>query len=195
MALDWLVLFVVAANVALFSVLLGMSLRLSRDNVHRPVMSRGLQILALICVVFIIGNLQRLGIQGVRLDLLSDEAAQFLLGPAQTVLGVSATITVIIALVFGLVIRKRLVTTDLTVSVMTEGRGNIVAATEIGLTAREYEILEAIFSGALTNEELAERLYVSTSTVSSHVSSIMAKAGVSTRRELLLLTRHQEDSS
>jgi DNA-binding CsgD family transcriptional regulator len=56
------------------------------------------------------------------------------------------------------------------------------AAHPIGLTPREAEVLELLREG-LTNAEIAERLYLSTRTVDHHVSSILAKMGVSTRAE------------
>jgi DNA-binding CsgD family transcriptional regulator/tetratricopeptide (TPR) repeat protein len=51
-----------------------------------------------------------------------------------------------------------------------------------GLTAREAEVLEVLREG-LTNVEIAQRLFLSSRTVDHHVSSILAKMGVSTRAE------------
>jgi DNA-binding NarL/FixJ family response regulator len=51
-----------------------------------------------------------------------------------------------------------------------------------GLTRREQEVLALMVEG-LTNAEIAERLVVSLSTVKTHVSSIIAKLGASTRTE------------
>jgi NarL family two-component system response regulator LiaR len=50
------------------------------------------------------------------------------------------------------------------------------------LTQREHEVLKLVVDG-LTNAEIAERLVVSLSTVKTHVSSIIAKLGASTRTE------------
>lgn len=52
----------------------------------------------------------------------------------------------------------------------------------VGLTPREQDVLALIVEG-LTNAEIAERLIVSLSTVKTHVSSIIAKLGASTRTE------------
>lgn len=56
------------------------------------------------------------------------------------------------------------------------------AAHPAGLTAREAEVLTALSEG-LTNAEIARRLYLSSRTVDHHVSSILAKLGVSSRAE------------
>jgi DNA-binding NarL/FixJ family response regulator len=51
-----------------------------------------------------------------------------------------------------------------------------------GLTAREAEVLDVLREG-LTNAEIAQRLYLSPRTVDHHVSSILAKLGVSSRAD------------
>jgi NarL family two-component system response regulator LiaR len=50
------------------------------------------------------------------------------------------------------------------------------------LTGRERQVLELMADG-LTNADIAERLVIGVATVKTHVSSIMAKLGVSTRTE------------
>lgn len=55
-------------------------------------------------------------------------------------------------------------------------------ANPAGLTARQLEVLECLTQG-LTNAEIAQRLFVSVRTVEHHVEAILAKLGVSTRRE------------
>ena len=76
---------------------------------------------------------------------------------------------------------------DETVEAMAPGANYDIAASDLALTAREAEILGAIFDGALSDEEIAERLFVSRSTVSSHITNLMKKTGAKTRRELLLV--------
>ena len=55
-------------------------------------------------------------------------------------------------------------------------------ANPAGLTDRQLEILRLVAVG-LSNAEIAQRLVVSTRTVDHHVSAILAKLGVPTRRE------------
>lgn len=57
-----------------------------------------------------------------------------------------------------------------------------------GLTARQVEVLRLMADG-LTNAELAERLYLSVKTVGHHVSAILAKLGVASRREAIRRAR------
>ena len=52
-----------------------------------------------------------------------------------------------------------------------------------GLTAREVEVLGLVSEG-LTDAEVAQRLFISRRTAEHHVSSILAKVGASSRREL-----------
>ena len=54
------------------------------------------------------------------------------------------------------------------------------------LTDREREVLDLMAKG-LNNPEIAQRLFVSRSTVKAHVSSILSKLGASSRAEALAL--------
>jgi DNA-binding CsgD family transcriptional regulator/tetratricopeptide (TPR) repeat protein len=51
------------------------------------------------------------------------------------------------------------------------------------LTPREAEVAELLVEG-LTNAEIAARLYISTKTAGHHVSSVLAKLGVTSRRQV-----------
>jgi len=53
-----------------------------------------------------------------------------------------------------------------------------------GISKREFEVLELIAAG-MSNNDIAERLFVSTSTVKTHVSNILAKLEASRRTEAI----------
>lgn len=64
-------------------------------------------------------------------------------------------------------------------------------APDFCLTKREQEVLALLVQG-LNNPEIAERLYVSRSTVKVHVSNILAKLGVANRAEAISVAlRHK----
>ena len=57
------------------------------------------------------------------------------------------------------------------------------------ISKREYEVLELISQG-LSNQEIAEKLFVSTSTVKTHVSSLFSK--LDARRRTQAIQRAKE---
>lgn len=56
-------------------------------------------------------------------------------------------------------------------------------ANRAGLTRREVEVA-SLLAGGLTNAAIAERLVLSTKTVDHHVSAVLSKLGIRTRREV-----------
>jgi NarL family two-component system response regulator LiaR len=58
------------------------------------------------------------------------------------------------------------------------------AVKKLGISRREFEVLELIAVG-LSNQEIAERLFVATSTVKTHVSSVLGKLDASRRTEAI----------
>jgi DNA-binding CsgD family transcriptional regulator/tetratricopeptide (TPR) repeat protein len=61
-------------------------------------------------------------------------------------------------------------------------RREATLANSAGLTPRQIEVL-ALLGDGLTNAELARRLYISPKTADHHVSAILTKLGVNTRRD------------
>jgi len=56
------------------------------------------------------------------------------------------------------------------------------------LSERELEVLVLIVSG-LSNQEIADQLFVQLSTVKKHVSNIFGKLGVTSRTQAILAAR------
>lgn len=68
-------------------------------------------------------------------------------------------------------------------------RGDAFAVDEaelknLGITKREYEVLELIASGR-SNQEIADKLFVSTSTIKTHTSSLFMKLDASRRTQAI----------
>lgn len=58
------------------------------------------------------------------------------------------------------------------------------ALLRLGISKREYEVLELIAQG-LSNQEIADKLFVSTSTVKTHISNIYSKLDARRRTEAI----------
>lgn len=59
------------------------------------------------------------------------------------------------------------------------------------ITSREYEVLLAISEG-LSNKEIAERLYLSESTIKTHVSNLLIKLGAKRRTQALQIAKKEK---
>lgn len=55
---------------------------------------------------------------------------------------------------------------------------------KLGITPREFEVLELIAQG-LTNQEIADRLYVSLNTVKTHTSNVFSKLDAQRRTQAI----------
>jgi DNA-binding NarL/FixJ family response regulator len=86
--------------------------------------------------------------------------------------------------------RRRL--RDLGVTRVPRGPVPSTRANPAGLTERQLDVLDLVAEG-LTNGEIAARLVVSTRTVDHHVSAVLAKLGVTTRKEVARRARQLRD--
>jgi len=79
-----------------------------------------------------------------------------------------------------LVVRRKM--RDLGLRAIPSGARASTRSDPLGLTRREREVLDLVRDN-LTNEQIAERLVISVKTVDHHVSAVLAKLGVSSRRD------------
>lgn len=57
----------------------------------------------------------------------------------------------------------------------------------LGLSLREQEVLAVIATGKVSDQEIADALFISTATAATHVRNILKKAGLHDRRQLVLI--------
>jgi DNA-binding NarL/FixJ family response regulator len=63
-------------------------------------------------------------------------------------------------------------------------RSTAPSTDDTGLTARELDVVRLIAAG-LSNTEIAERLYVSTATVKTHINHVFTKTNLRDRAQLV----------
>jgi len=61
----------------------------------------------------------------------------------------------------------------------------------LDLSAREQEVLAVIASGKVSDQEIADTLFISTATAATHVRNILKKPGLHDRRQLVLIGLHE----
>ena len=59
---------------------------------------------------------------------------------------------------------------------------------ELKISNREYEVLNAVASG-LSNQEIAEKLFVSESTIKTHVSNLLVKLNAKRRTQAIQISK------
>jgi len=104
--------------------------------------------------------------------------------PADVVIGITAVILIGLGIYLGGNLKKdKIVEVSAPVSVDTQ------KITDLGISERELEVLQLISEG-LSNQEIGERLFISESTIKTHVSSLFVKLDV--KRRTQAVTRAKE---
>ncbi|HVL98192.1 MAG TPA: helix-turn-helix transcriptional regulator [Egibacteraceae bacterium] len=179
--LAWLVL-----NMMLFVLLGSWGIVQWMRCASAPLRQLGL-LVAVVCAAFVLGSVQRLALQAYRLEVISPGVGDLLLADLQLVKSMAAT--GLAGAGFALVyrVRRSLGRVDRMVAGLTDRVALPKGLDELRLTPRELEVLALIGGGWTTDEEIAAQIGVSPATSRTHVRNLLRKAGLRSRRELILL--------
>lgn len=162
-------------------------------RVYRTAISAAVRVMAsalmLLSVTFVMGSIQRVGLQLFEAGVLGPEVDEFLVTWWQAPIAavISASAILILARIHDAF--SYVDSGERVVSVLTERVAFAPAVSEWGLTARELEVLEKIGEGVRSDSEIAEALFISPSTAATHVRNILRKAGLRNRNDLMFAVR------
>lgn len=86
--------------------------------------------------------------------------------------------------ILGVWVGRRLTRVTYVTSPASDFELDDAALKRLGISKREYEVLELI-AGGLSNQEIADKLFVSTSTVKTHTSNLFAKLDARRRTQAI----------
>jgi DNA-binding NarL/FixJ family response regulator len=89
----------------------------------------------------------------------------------------------VIAFFIGIVINKKAIKTKETTTEINHQK-----IKELEITSREYEVLELIAKG-FSNKEIADTLFLSESTIKTHVSNLLAKLNAKRRTQAVQIAK------
>lgn len=179
----------VAINWLVFAVLFALRVRAARRLPTRRLRTLS-WVGAAVCGIFLVGASQRLGIQAARaLELEQVEAYMTSVGQ------LTLTLVAMAVVAWGVYTTHRVgravFRADRMVSVLSSRIPETVAVSDLGMTARELEVLEQMSAGNVSDPEIATAMSVTTATAATHVRNIMRKAELSSRGDLLLLATRE----
>ncbi len=184
--MDLILVVVVGANLLLFVGLATWAWRYSHRETY-PQLSLMAKGLSVVSVAFSVGAATRLAGIGIELGWIPGRVSEFIVSDWHLLQSV-------FALALGLggiaVIRK--------LAAPLKGAERVAAAVskqllsgvdlrELGLTARELQVVEVIASGQVSDTEIGGVLFIAPSTAGTHVKNALKKTGLRHRRELGLL--------
>ena len=86
--------------------------------------------------------------------------------------------------ILGVWVGRRITRVSYVTSPPSDFELDAAALKRLGISKREYEVLELI-AGGLSNQEIADKLFVSTSTVKTHTSNLFAKLDARRRTQAI----------
>lgn len=182
---------VITVNVVLFAGIAVWSVRtaLGEDSARLRLFA---WVMAAVAGAFVLGAVTRLLLVGVRLGWIDGRVSDFISSDWHLVQSLAAT-----ALGIGALVLARGVALDLRRAqrVIDAIGDRLPTATDLeafGLTAREREVLAVLAAGKLSDNDVAEALYISPATAGTHIKNILRKTGMRSRRDLVLLAAIEE---
>lgn len=178
--------FIVVANAVIFTTLVVWAVRTAlRDP--SPRLRTVAWALAAVAAAFVLSAGARLTALAVREGWLAGTVGDFLVSEWMLLQALAATGLG----VAGLVVARRVIepirAADRIVTALADRVPKDVKLTDLGLTAREFDVIAVIANGKLSDRDIGGELFISPATAGTHVKNIMRKAAVSSRRELALL--------
>jgi DNA-binding CsgD family transcriptional regulator len=176
----------ITINTLLF-VALGVRAFLLGRRAESPYLRTLAWVVSAACMAFVLGALQRLAVQAVTAGWLPDVGlaevtTSWQLFQSLLALSIAVAGFWVLSRTWGAMGRAEQVASTLA------GRLPDVDLDNCDLTARELEVVELIQGGVLSDKDIAESLFIAPTTAATHVKRILRKSGLSSRRDLLLLS-------
>ncbi|MDX1448735.1 MAG: helix-turn-helix transcriptional regulator [Acidimicrobiia bacterium] len=184
--LQWTTVVWVFLNLVLFTVVFVYMVRLATQRKGTSI-GRIATAMVLVIASLLVASVQRLGIHAARAGLVPATWEDSFLGGYQLVQSFVASFAGVYAFTRLRASLRRVEEGERMVRVLTEGAPLDTDVSEWGLTARELQVLETIVAGRTSDEQIAETLFIATSTAATHVRNILRKAGLSNRMDLMLV--------
>lgn len=183
------VVVLIVINALLFAAL-GIRAFLLGRRAESPYLRALAWVVSAACGAFVLGALQRLAVQAVTAGWLpdvglSDVTSTWQLIQSLVALGIAIAGFWALSRTWGPIGLSEQVASTLA------GKLPDVDLDECDLTARELEVVEVIRRGILSDKEIGEMLFIAPTTAATHVKRILRKTGLSSRRDLLLLSLSQ----
>lgn len=185
------VVFVLILINALLFAALGLRAYSLGRRAESPYMRALAWVIGAACAAFVIGAAQRLAVQAVTAGWLPDIGLSDVTTTWQLVQSLAA-LAIAIAGFWALSRTWGAMGLSEQVASTLAGRLPDVDLESCDLTAREREVVDVIRTGALSDREIAEKLFIAPTTAATHVKRILRKTGLSSRRDLLLLSLAQD---
>ncbi len=181
-----LIMVLILINCVLFAVLGLSALAVVRRGVT-PVLRDLALVVAVVCAVLFVGALERLSLQVVSAGWAAEGFQEFILSYweyGQAIATVSVGIWAIRAVRH---VEYPLIRAERMVEMLAGKIPLTISVSELKLTAREFEVLQVMVGGLLSDREIAEAMFISPSTVGTHIRNMLGKGGLHNRKELLLI--------